>query len=1114
MCDLIDLKSPDKKGLLNSRLASPLIPVPTDSAGDNCNNRINDSIPVITSKRDSLENNPFDMVLHKTTEYIQKRDDPFEVTLEKALRLKCKKINELRTHSFDFTNDYNVKEKNHVQKLKMNKTLDEFLINEELNQKTATSNKISNENVMLDSNNVGADDVIPTINVEEVDLSILNQSLMNDTLFETDKELNKNEIAPLHNKISMQAEKDKFNIGQTIPSNLLLKFPRLQRSLSQGGNESSKKSQLFKHLSLVEALRTSSENGSNISDRNSLDFLNEGFLKHYYSGSSLFSSLSNVSSIAKLNFGSSSTSLSILSPNDTNNRAFLESCSSEKSENSRSIENTDLNKEITSVTSVPTKCTMSGLIDQFDRLKAKLSELPESLVEQKNEKCCSENKLIDVDVFAPKVNSSKECYRSSVSDTSSDSVFLDGSKVNKSIFHEAKLLAKTFEELAMKTSSGSSTDDLFSSNPLWTSELLPAFDDEDMVDNLIELPTSPNANHAESKDIKVKECTNTEICAEKDAEVVINKMTDNLKELELELIESVHKEKHITAATLLSELKKLIKTENNLEANKLVENLEKVLGIDFENNTELLTAYLNTTNNLAKSPQKSDSSLKVIQNIEKNNMEHSQEDNLSNDSDNVKESPVYKNINIDDSNINKCITNQKCLDKINSDSLKINTEETNKNRNEKELNIEIECKEDSSKKESNNLLNEKVVIELLTNIGKLLTGQTETQPTSDILKNLGKVFNVAANDDNMKIQQTPKKSKLKFEDKTHSLISSTSHRQSLNLESKKQSLHKNFIRRSISVSHTSATKDPVPITSSNNSKCQLKEVTKRFPSDPGFVSPTSNKKVVTKNNRDGLKKDAQTKSLATLDLQKETTATINTVKNKLKKKIDTEVTNKKGPMKAMLPIGTMQKKKTGNSKVTSSHGTVTPPKSHKIISSTPISPRNDCAMKRSSRSSKPVASSTPDAHNSKSRKVQSPQVAKKRNFSCDISPVSIRTGVDNKINSSPKRKLSSPKKTPKRRSVGSGIPKSQTPPLTKKLNSSFDVNRYSKLYESPQRSSYKTSNSQNSSPVSVKKNESVQQSPLRDNNKLIYKAKPMKLISKLQRHSVDTNIAEKENNYI
>lgn len=32
--------------------------------------------------------------------------------------------------------------------------------------------------------------------------------------------------------------------------------------------------------------------------------------------------------------------------------------------------------------------------------------------------------------------------------------FQDGNKVNKSILHEAKLLARTFEEMALRTSSG------------------------------------------------------------------------------------------------------------------------------------------------------------------------------------------------------------------------------------------------------------------------------------------------------------------------------------------------------------------------------------------------------------------------------------------------------------------------------------------------------------------------------------------------------------------------------------------------------------------------------------------------------------------------------------
>lgn len=92
-------------------------------------------------------------------------------------------------------------------------------------------------------------------------------------------------------------------------------------------------------------------------------------------------------------------------------------------------------------------------------------------------------------------------------------------------------------------------------------------------------------------------------------------------------------------------------------------------------------------------------------------------------------------------------------------------------------------------------------------------------------------------------------------------------------------------------------------------------------------------------------------------------------------------------------------------------------------------------------------------------------------------------------------KLLSPKRTtPKRRPTESGIPKSQTPPVHKRLNSSFDVNPYEHFSVSPQRS-YKVSNSLKNSPVSVKKNSSnIQQSPLRENNIIIHKVKPMNLV--------------------
>lgn len=94
-----------------------------------------------------------------------------------------------------------------------------------------------------------------------------------------------------------------------------------------------------------------------------------------------------------------------------------------------------------------------------------------------------------------------------------------------------------------------------------------------------------------------------------------------------------------------------------------------------------------------------------------------------------------------------------------------------------------------------------------------------------------------------------------------------------------------------------------------------------------------------------------------------------------------------------------------NKKITSSIGNTTPP--HKIISSTPNSTTNGLQSVKKSRSSKPVASSTPDTEHSKTRKVQS-HVAnspKKRNFSCDISPVTTRVNVSNNnvLNNSPRR---------------------------------------------------------------------------------------------------------------
>lgn len=99
-------------------------------------------------------------------------------------------------------------------------------------------------------------------------------------------------------------------------------------------------------------------------------------------------------------------------------------------------------------------------------------------------------------------------------------------------------------------------------------------------------------------------------------------------------------------------------------------------------------------------------------------------------------------------------------------------------------------------------------------------------------------------------------------------------------------------------------------------------------------------------------------------------------------------------------------------KQTISSETVTPPKSDKttpsgkIISSTPNSLDNKYYIAKKSARSKPMASSTPDGQNSKTSSTQLTSTNKKRNFSCDISPVTAYvniSGSDEQKDSSPKK---------------------------------------------------------------------------------------------------------------
>ncbi|XP_017882616.1 uncharacterized protein LOC108626459 isoform X2 [Ceratina calcarata] len=1116
MCDLIDLTSPDRNDLLGKKLASPLIPIPTDTGGNNSNLRKDGSSSLITGKRESLDNNPFDNVLHKITEYIQKKDDPFEVILEKA---QSEEYNEEPSSKRYSDDNSNRKKKVHYQKLKRHRTLDEFLLTSVLNKKDAITIKASNENIGVNvkknhilNNDLKSDGAVPTITIENMDSSILSQSGMNDTLFEGNGEQDKIQM-----KSTLGDMKDNEILSAT------LKVPKVRRSLSHGDTLSPKKSCYLNCFSLVEPPKVGLINRSNVSNeqQNSVDFLNEGFLKSR-SGSSIFSSLSNISSIPKLNSVSSTVSIngsSAIVSDDTMNRSFLGSCSSDKSE--RLMKTPALN--------VSTRTSICDLAERLNKIRIRASEMytPENFVNNKDDTCSPpssikesvslqgnteksdvNNKLIDVDLFTSGIKSNNECSSSSTSDTSTDSVFVEGNKINKLIRKEAKYLARTFEEFASKTNSESSVDDLITNSPSWMPELVPAFDDEISVDNLIELPVSPEGNNAKSEEPKVTE--------HKGNDSLKNK--ENVRDLEMELVEPIHTEKHLTAATLLLDLKKLIKTENNIEANKLVENLEKTLGVNCVTNTELLTAYLSVTNNLAKSPKKSSSNLEIIKNVGESTMEHSQEDNLTGSSmGSIKESVSFEYVNFNDPDMIKSTDNQKSLNDVNIES---NSEIDVGIENVEEIkkaNSKIVSEEKSAlKMEKNTSINEKLVIELLANIGKLIYAQTEEHPTEDIVTKLRKALqatsrncntdnDIESNNAHIEIQQTPKKPKSKFENRSKSLGTlQSANTLSLNLESKEQPVNKNVIRRSISVSQTLPMRNKLNSSmSTSKSTSQLNQVPKRFPSDPGFVSPSTNKTLI---------KHTRVKAVAVLDIQKEKPSVISTVKNKLKKKIGTDVVNKKGPMKAILPIGIMQRRESFNKKTISSTGSITPPQSHKIISSTPNSANKD-SMAKKSRSTTPVASSTPDVQDAKKIQSKVATSPKKRNFSYEISPVTTRVSVNKAMNNSSRSKLPSPKRTTPKQSKETGIPRSRTPPIRDRLHSSLEFNRNERMHVSPQRTMCKTSKLQKTSPISFKKIE-TQQSPLKDSNKIAYKVKPMNLISKLRRHSFGTNAMEKENNYI
>lgn len=149
MSDLIDLNSPDVKRLINSKLSSPLIPVPR-------NIESNEQTSSLMEKRESLGSNPFDSVLYETADYVRKKGDPFEVMLQRALKCKSNKITNLEAQSVTFTDDFTPKCRKKFLKM-MNKTLDESLIKDKTGiigreKKEGTVSLVASNASVCDSN--------------------------------------------------------------------------------------------------------------------------------------------------------------------------------------------------------------------------------------------------------------------------------------------------------------------------------------------------------------------------------------------------------------------------------------------------------------------------------------------------------------------------------------------------------------------------------------------------------------------------------------------------------------------------------------------------------------------------------------------------------------------------------------------------------------------------------------------------------------------------------------------------------------------------------------------------------------------------------------------------
>lgn len=1028
MCDLIDLDN-SMCSPLNNNLASPLIPIPSN-VGQSSSNISSDKSKLIVDKYEtSLGNNPFDAILDEAIKSVDEEGDPFEIVSREALKKDVAII--LEDKNVNITDD--LKATYSSQKLEEGKNFDE---------------SFPNANVTK-----------PINDMNSLDLSILNLSAMNDMLYETNCDIEEDKIScmalqkvPLYTQ-QTESDTEKISIDtEPVPM-------KYMRSRSQSDIMQQCKQYLRQRIN--SAIETSKTCKISTSDTNSLssttfhNFLDKGFIEDQCNNNSVFSNLSNISNDKRLVHNSLlyNSASSIIS-NNIINCDLLNSCSSEVSCNTdlnEKINNTmntiSINSKLSSPTiSVQTQIDIPDLVHKLNAIKMKKPKTQASQIENiengilskqivnntalhyknTNGKTTLDNddEVLDINVCIPEITISKSC-----STDSSDSIFSDNNKENEFILDEAKVLARTFEELARRVS-GSSLDEFIINDPMWTSELLPAFEDEE-VNDLIDLPNREKNNH----DISTHK----------------NDLENNIRHgIDKSSFSPITADKKIVS-TLLLDLKKIVKTENNFEAKILFDNLEKVLGIKTDKNIELST-HNQKSNDLQKSHE-----------------------NYNSGSDNARsnDTKIHKiEINED------LCQNDRMTDEIDkevlNDSKKVMTIE-NKVENDISLineDTKASLTHTETKKEENN---EKAAVELLINLGKVLSAQSEESTTLNLLKNLGEVLHlISQNNQKKNIEQydvspiNSRRSMVTDKSKTGRKV------RSLNV----RTLDENMFRRSMLTNRSPNKALGSTSVLKHNGRSQLKDAKKRFSSDSDLTNSASYKNKIAANI-EGLKKKATTRK----DIQQVNNETNNqeekmsiklATKTQLKSKIKTEIINKKGPMKAIIPIGNMQRK----SIITSPKSSRNTP-SIKINNSMSNSLVKGSMLKKSAKS-KNLVSSTPNTPKCKSL-IQIPTFQRcdnRLNVSCDISPIN----VEEEVSSTTKHKVY------------------------------FSPRRTSQITEFSQISSKKEGNIYKRSPVICKKmGVSQLKSPLKDSNKIITKAKPLNLTAKLRRSNNGSSTYDKEN---